>query len=213
MSTEALYPAIRQYLAQQEGKTPPANAVHHASLQKLATWLSQRKGKPAEIVVVCTGNSRRSILTSTLGNTLAAYRGWAGVKFHSAGTAPSAFNERTIKALQQIGVVITATGSQAKPGASGAMNPHYRVQWGEAVSSSAVEYSKVLGDISLPGKDFAAIMVCSEADGECPTVEGATLRMAMPFEDPKAFDGQPSEAAEYAKTRDLIAQTLLTLKV
>lgn len=209
---ETLFPAIRTYLQKQEAEPFTVAAVHQASLQKLGVWLKQRAKQKSEIVIVCTGNSRRSILTSTLGNCIAAYREWKGVRFHSAGTEPSAFNPRTITALQQCGVVITPTGSQAKVGKSGGKNPHYRVQWGKAAGSETVEYSKALGDVSLPGKDFAAVMVCTEADHGCPTVEGAALRLALPFDDPKTFDGTPREAEEYAKTRDLIARTLLATR-
>jgi hypothetical protein len=35
-------------------------------------------------------------------------------------------------------------------------------------------------------------MVCSEADKSCPSVDGAELRVGMPYDDPKYFDGTPS---------------------
>jgi arsenate reductase (thioredoxin) len=208
---DPIYQAVRKYLDEVGREAAPANAVHQESMQKLGTWLASRAKQKSDIVIVCTGNSRRSILGSTLGNIVSAYRQWPKVRFYSAGTTPSAFNPRTIATLQKIGVVITPTGSQAKAGKSGDKNPHYRVQWGSAASAESLEYSKALGDVSLPAKDFAALMVCSEADQECPTVEGATLRLALPFEDPKTFDDTPKEAEEYAKTRDLIARTLLRI--
>ena len=208
-----LYASISKYLASQESKQPPGNEVPQASIQKLSDWLKKRGKQKSEVVVICTGNSRRSILTSTLGNLIAVYREWPDVHFYSAGTAPSAFNLRTIAALKQIGVEITATGSQAKEGKKGEKNLHYRVQWGKANDAFSLEYSKALGDVSLPGKDFAALIVCSDADKDCPVVEGAAIRLAMPFDDPKAFDGMPNEAEEYAKTRDRIAQALLMIKL
>lgn len=208
-----LFSTISTYLASQDGKQPPVNEIHQASMQKFAQWLKMRGKKKTDVVVICTGNSRRSILTSTMGNLIAAYRKWPEVRFHSAGTAPSAFNSCTIAALKQIGVEITATGSQAKEGKKGEKNPHYKVQWGKDKDAYSLEYSKALGDVSLPGNDFAALIVCSDADKECPVVEGAAIRLALPFEDPKAFDGKPNESEEYAKTRDLIAQTLLAIKL
>lgn len=208
-----LFSTISTYLASQDGKQPPANEVHQFSMQKFAEWLKMRGKRKSEVVVICTGNSRRSMLTSTLGNVIAAYRKWPEVHFHSAGTAPSAFNVRTIAALKQIGVEITETGSQAKSGKKGEKNPHYKVQWGKDKHAYSLEYSKALGDVSLPGNEFAALIVCSDADKECPVVEGAAIRVALPFDDPKAYDGKPNESDEYAKTRDLIAQTLLLIKI
>lgn len=200
-----LYRSIHRYMASLDGQQPPSNEVHQSSMKQLSEWLKQRVKQKSDIIVICTGNSRRSILTSTLGNILAAYRNWEGVRFFSAGTSPSAFNLRTIATLKQIGVEITATGSQAKAGTMGEKNPHYKVQWGKGKDSFSLEYSKTLADVSLPARDFAALLVCSEADRECPVVEGASIRLGLPFADPKEHDGKPNEAACYAQTRDLIA--------
>lgn len=146
-----------------------------------------------------------------MGNIVAAYRNKKQLRFHSAGTAPSAFNSRTIATLKEIGLEITATGSQAKPGATHEANPHYLVKWGKAANATVVEYSKTLEDASIPGKDFAAVMVCDDADSKCPIVQGAALRVVMTFADPKALDGTRDESVEYGKTRDLLAQIMLQM--
>jgi arsenate reductase len=52
-------------------------------------------------------------------------------------------------------------------------------------------------------------MVCSEADTACPKVEGANVRIPVPYLDPKAFDGAPFEAAKYAERRDDIGRFML----
>jgi len=53
-------------------------------------------------------------------------------------------------------------------------------------------WSKKYNDTANPKKDFCAVMVCSEADKSCPSVDGAELRVGMPYDDPKYFDGTPS---------------------
>jgi len=206
---ERLFPKIKQYLDEQSAKLGKVAEAHQAAADELSRWITRRQKKPGDIIMVCTGNSRRSILGATMGNIVAAYRNQEQLRFHSAGTAPSAFNSRTIATLKEIGLIIEATGSQAKVGAKKEANPHYRIEWGKAASSSVVEYSKQLDDVVLPGKDFAAVMVCDDADAKCPTVAGAELRVSMKFLDPKAFDGAKNESAEYAKTRDLLAQSML----
>ncbi len=40
-------------------------------------------------------------------------------------------------------------------------------------------------------------MVCSSADRNCPFVPGAAMRLAIPYEDPKASDGTDEESAIY----------------
>lgn len=206
---DRLFAKIKQYLDDQSAKLPKVAEPHRAAVDELSRWIAKREKKPTDIIMVCTGNSRRSILGATMGNIVAAYRNKDHLRFHSAGTAPSAFNSRTIATLREIGLIIAATGSQAKVGAKKEANPHYRIEWGKGANSSVVEYSKHLDDVALPGRDFAAVMVCDEADDKCPTVQGASLRVSMTFKDPKAFDGTKDESAEYAKTRDLLAQTML----
>ena len=176
--------------------------AHRQAGTKLAGWLVKnfRPGEPLHVIVVCTGNSRRSILGATLGNIAAAYYGMPEVKFHSGGTAPTAFNARTISVLKAIGVVIEPMGKEAKRGQPQTANPVYRVRWGDADATETAEFSKLYSDSSNPRAGFAALMVCSEADAACPFVRGASLRVSMPYQDPKIFDGSPFEIGEVCRT-------------
>ena len=105
---------------------------HRLAGRKLADWIAEnyRPGRRLDVIVVCTGNSRRSILGATMGNIAAAYYGMPEVRFHSGGTAPSAFNTRTVKALKEIGVEIEPTGKEAPRGEPKTANPVYRIRWG-----------------------------------------------------------------------------------
>lgn len=174
-------------------------------------WIQRRRreGRPASVIIVCTGNSRRSILGSTLGNIAAAWAGDPDVRFFSGGTAPSAFNPRTIRALQAVGVAITPLAEQAIPGDAGEVNPKYLIQWGTAPVSQTVEFSKHYSNPVNPQTDFCAVMVCSDAADNCPVVLGASLRVALSFEDPKDYDGTAEEAAMYAQRRDQIGRAML----
>lgn len=182
---------------------------HAASASQLAKWIADksRGGEELHVIMVCTGNSRRSMLGSSLGNAAAAYYGFDRLHFHSGGTAPSAFNIRTISALTDMGFKIEATGREATRGEPKTANPTYKVTWGKPFSCD--EFSKMYSDPVNPQKGFAAIMVCSEADSECPSVAGASLRISMPFVDPKIYDGSAFEKAKYTERRDDIARTLL----
>lgn len=182
---------------------------HRQAAQKLAEWIvaNYETGKPIEAIVVCTGNSRRSILGSSMGNMAAAYYG-LDVHFYSGGTAPSAFNRRTVAALRDAGFVVTDTGAEAKRGSAKTLNPKLRIQWGDGLET--IEFSKRFSDESNPRTDFAALMVCSEADAECPTVPGAALRLSTPYLDPKVYDGSAFEAAKYNERRDDIGRMMLT---
>jgi hypothetical protein len=186
--------------------------THVKAGKSLADWIAAnyKPGQPLHVTVICTGNSRRSILGSTMGNIAAAYYGLPEVRFHSGGTAPSAFNPRTIACLKEIGVEIEPTGSEAPRGEPKTANPVYKVRWG-GQGLETTEFSKVYSDATNPQAGFAALMVCGEADEGCPFVKGATLRVSMPYLDPKIYDGDRFEAAKYAERRDDIGRLMLSV--
>ena len=210
-SRRRLAPAVRAHADLLTTSFGMIDESHRETGSALADWIAAhyRPGEPLHVTVVCTGNSRRSILGATMGNIAAAYYGMPEVRFHSGGTAPTAFNPRTIAALRSIGVEVEPTGTEAPRGEPGTANPVYRVRWGDP-AMEAVEFSKVYGDLANPQAGFAALMVCSEADAGCPFVKGATLRLSMPYLDPKAYDGSPFEAPKYAERRDDIGRLMLS---
>jgi arsenate reductase len=191
---------------------------HRAAGQKLAEWIGKeyRKGQRLDVVVVCTGNSRRSIMGAALGNVAAAYYGMPEVRFQSGGTAPTAVNVRTGNALRAIGIEVEATGQEAPRGEPATANPIYRIRWGSGGSPGepamdATEFSKRYDVASNPKSGFAALMVCSEADEGCPLVRGASLRVSMPYLDPKIYDGGSMETAKYAERRDDMGRLMLSV--
>jgi arsenate reductase (thioredoxin) len=186
---------------------------HRLAGEKLARWIAANyePGKPIHVIVVCTGNSRRSILGSSMGNLAAAYYGFPEIRFHSGGTAPTAFNSRTVAALKAIGFEVEPTGKEVKRGEPKTANPTYRVSWGEGFETQ--EFSKHYADPANPQEGFAALMVCGEADAACPFVKGASLRVSMPYLDPKIYDDGAYEAAKYAERRDDMGRLMLSVMV
>jgi arsenate reductase len=186
--------------------------------EKLADWIVKNytPGEALDAVFICTGNSRRSVMGATMGNIAAAHYGLPDIRFHSGGTAPTAVNERTIVALRAIGVEIEDTGEKAAPGPAGGANPVYSIRWGQPGTTDepaveATEFSKRFDDETSPQTGFAALMVCSEADAECPFVKGAALRVSMPYLDPKIFDGGSFESVKYAERRDDLGRLMLAV--
>jgi len=185
--------------------------LHREAGTKLSKWIADnyKADKQLHLTVVCTGNSRRSIIGSSMGNLAAAYYGMPNIHFHSGGTAPSAFNQRTVKTLRAIGFEIDPTGREAERGNPKTLNPVYRVAWGEGLE--ILEFSKHYADNSNPQSGFAALMVCNEADSECPIVKGSALRLSLPYLDPKIHDDGSLEDAKYAERRDDIGRFMLSV--
>lgn len=181
--------------------------------RELAEWIvaNHEPGQPVHVTCVCTGNSRRSLLGAAMGNLAAAYYGMPEIHFHSGGTAPTACNRRTIAKLTAIGFDIEATGGEARRGDPATANPIYRMRWGTGLETR--EFSKHYADPSNPQEGFAALMICSEADAECPVVAGAALRVSLPLLDPKMYDDGAYEAAKYAERRDDLGRFMLSVLV
>jgi arsenate reductase (thioredoxin) len=182
---------------------------HQRSANELAGWIAKNytADKPLGVSVICTGNSRRSVMGAVMGNVAAAYWGLPNVKFHSGGTSPSACNARTIKALEEIGLKVASAGQEAPRGKAGDPNPIYQILWGERTGMQ--EFSKLYSHSENPQQDFAAILVCDEAEEACPTVPGASIRIAAPYFDPKAYDNTSLETSKYAERRDDIGRLMV----
>lgn len=210
-SKASLTPGIAAHLETLRTSLDRIEEPHRRAGRELAEWIAanHRVGSTLSVTVVCTGNSRRSALGAMMGNAAASFLGMPEVRFASAGTTPSAFNSRTISALRAIGFDVEPTGECATSGPAGEPNPKYQVRWGTGPDQQLMEFSKALGDPALPRDDFAALMVCDEADAGCPFVPGASSRISMPFEDPKSADGTAEESSRYAETRDTIGRLLL----
>jgi arsenate reductase (thioredoxin) len=142
-------------------------------------------------------------------NLAAAYYGMPETRFHSGGTAPTAFNPRTVSTMKAIRFEVDPTGKEAERSEPKTENPIYRVFWGEGFETR--EFSKHYGDAGNPQGGFAALMVCSDADAACPFLKGATLRISMPYLYPKKHDGGVNEEAKYAERRHDVGRLMLTV--
>jgi arsenate reductase len=172
-------------------------------LDDVAAFVSWKRGagEAAELIFVCTHNSRRSQMGQAWAAAAAAHFGVDGVETYSGGTEATAFNLRAATALEKAGFIIE------KPVGD---NPRYRVTFDER--GPVVEcFSKTYDGPFNPTEGFAAIMTCSEADEACPIVPGAALRAPIRYEDPKVADGTTDEAAVYDERCSQIATEMLYL--
>ena len=89
-------------------------------------------------------------------------------------------------------------------------NPLYQARNGPQQEPMAA-FSKVYFDESNPQEDFCAVMTCSQADESCPIVKGASYRVFVPYDDPKAFDGTELESEKYDQRSRQISREMLYL--
>jgi arsenate reductase len=185
-----------------EDKFDGIPADRKAVLNQLADFIERRlkRNEKIELVFICTHNSRRSHISQIWAQAAAAYYGIPNVFSYSGGTEATAFNPRAVKAMQEAGFSITIR----KAGD----NPEFAVRFADG-ASPVIAFSKKYDDPFNPNKNFAAIMTCSHADENCPLVVGAAARIALPYNDPKDFDGTPQEAAMYSERVHEIGREIL----
>ena len=184
------YPEIDLFIADVVKNFDSIDEERKKQLKKLALYVKSKKeaGEEAKLTYICTHNSRRSHMSQLWGMVAADYYSIDGVSTFSGGTESTAFNPRSVACLKRAGFKI-------EPKTEGE-NPIYLVSYSE--NKPAVEaFSKKYTHETNPSENFVAVMTCSHADKNCPTVEGASLRLAIPYVDPKVSDNTPEEAATY----------------
>ena len=159
-------------------------------LRQLSNYIfsKQQANLPIRLVVICTHNSRRSHIGQLWLAAAAAHYGIENVHTYSGGTEATAFNPRAVRAMRQAGFeIVTAHETE---------NPVYFAAFD--YSPKAIKlFSKKYDHAENPTEDFAAIMVCTDADEACPIIVGAEKRFALPYEDPKSSDDSPMEKIMY----------------
>lgn len=199
-----LFPEIQQHLESLKTDLAQLASDRKEKLLQISAYVQAKiaDGHPAELIFICTHNSRRSHFGQIWAKVLADYYGISSVGTYSGGTEATALNPNAIAALRTIGL-------QIKP-EDNSTNPHYAIQYATEANPMAA-WSKVFTDSANPSQEFCAIMTCSEADEACPVVLGAKARVSLPFEDPKKADGTPQEAETYLIRSRQIATEMMFL--
>jgi hypothetical protein len=197
-------PAIASFVEERVSEFDRIPDERKKHLEKLAAYVHNRvsAGEPARLTFICTHNSRRSQMAQLWAETAAAYFGIGGVETYSGGTEAAAFDPRAVAALERAGFAIEK--------ATEGRNPVYEVRYhddGPALRA----FSKRHDEEPNPSEDFCAVTTCSRAETSCPIVYGASLRVAIPYEDPKTFDGTEREAMVYDERCRQIAREMLYL--
>ena len=166
-------------------------AARREKLETLADYITDkfRNGQRPALLIICTHNSRRSHLCQILAAFAADCYQLPHIDTYSGGTEATAFNPRAVRALRTAGFRIDCEDESAE-------NPVYKISWGTE-QTPLPAFSKVYDSKPNPTENFAAIPVCSEADAGCPIVAGCDFRLALPYDDPKAFDATKEEEFAY----------------
>ncbi len=193
---------LNSYIVERLEKTVEIPKSRQEILDTLSSWINQKvmADSTANLVFICTHNSRRSHMAQIWAQTAAHYFRVPGVQCYSGGTEATAFNPRSVKAMLNAGFEVEKITDDD--------NPVYHVIF-SSQADTIKAWSKTFDDSSNPQENFAAIMTCSDADQACPIVPGAEARFAVTYQDPKQFDNTPMEKAKYDERCAQIATEML----
>ncbi len=176
-------------------------------LLEIAKGIQQNLDKNIRLnlLFVCTHNSRRSQFGQLWASYFSQILGFSEyISCFSAGTEATECNIRTIRALESAG--FRAQFSVCQP------NPKYDLFSGKEVSPIRL-FSKTIDDSSLPKENIVALMTCSDAEENCPYVNGTLLKFSLNYKDPKEFDNTLEEKEAYwLKSKEIASEILFILK-
>jgi arsenate reductase len=197
-----LYPDLASYVAALQADKDDIPAERKAVLERLAGLVRVRTAarEIAKLTFICTHNSRRSQMAQVWAQTAAQHFSVPCVEAYSGGTEASAFNPRAVAALQRAGFRVDTSEEGG--------NPVSNVRFADDMDPIEC-FSKVYHRPPNPTQGFLAVMTCSQADRDCPLVLGAIERIAIPYDDPKSFDGTEQEAAKYDERCRQIGREML----
>ncbi len=186
-----LYPALQQQITEFTKEVDAIPPDRRKQLDLLREALIQRNWN-ANLLFICTHNSRRSHLAQVWARACAVQANRTEIDTYSGGTEVTAFNPQAAEALRVSGFHIPAVAGN---------NPEYRVSFAAELPPVRC-FSKRYDSNENPPRGAIAVMTCTDADEACPHVANAALRFALPYTDPKAADGTPDAAKVYL-TRSL----------
>ncbi len=201
MKKEELFPKLYTYCNSLSTEFNQIPEERKAELKDIANFIvEQRKDhKSANLLFVCTSNSRRSHMAQVWSQIASYYYGIDSVFTFSGGTEQTRVNINAIDALIRTGIEIYSNNE--------CENPLRYIRVGNKINPWVI-FSKKYTDATNPKNNFAAVMVCSEADKACPFVEGAETRIGLPYQDPKEFDNSPLKEAKYDERCRQIAREM-----
>jgi hypothetical protein len=172
LDTKKMFPQIKAFVENAINDFDAISQERKNVLKKLSQFVQSKvdANEKIALVYICK---------------VAAYHyGFTHIETYSGGTEATAFNPNAIASIGSTGFQITATGDDK--------NPHYHVVFDEN-GAEVLCFSKRYDDDTNPKTNFAAVMTCTDADGNCPVILGASLRVSTPYVDPKKADGTPEQ--------------------
>jgi arsenate reductase (thioredoxin) len=176
-------------------------AERKVELDAVALVLKQKIGNNNSLRLnfICTHNSRRSHLGQIWAQTLAFHFGIKNVQCYSGGTEATAVYKLVLSALTSQGFEIVQL--------SESQNPNFVIKF-DNNEPGVLCFSKKYDHPVNPRSEFVALLTCDSAYEACPSVQGASHKLSLMYQDPKMYDVDPNALAFYKEKSIEIASEL-----
>lgn len=191
-----MFESVKKFCEERIEEFDQIPEIRKEQLEKVSQYVKTHKN--AQLVFVCTHNSRRSQLAQVWTAIAAEHYGLVSTHSFSAGTEITAFHPNAIGTLVRAGVKVERSENTE--------NPYCFLDFGGENSIKC--FSKTIEHESLPKSSFAAIMTCGHAEENCPFLPGADLRIPITYEDPKVSDDTSKSDEVYDERCAQIAREL-----
>ncbi len=161
-------------------------------LELLRKYIQQKLEREQEVnlIFVCVQNSRRSHLSQVIAQYTAYEYQIDKINCYSGGVEVTSIHPNTVAILRKLGFEII----QKIEGE----NPVF--EWRYKPSQSIVLlYSKNFEEVTSRLEHFAAVMVCTETENNCPYIPGAEHKIFLPYDDPKTADNSENPLDAYLR--------------
>ena len=167
-------------------------------LNEIVNYINKKRSenKISKLNFICTHNSRRSQFCQFWATFFSNYYN-IRCEAYSGGTVETEVYKSVVNNIRDYGFNISFKESN---------NPIYSIKFKNLNLGNY--FSKLYYDFENPKNEFAAIMTCSDAENNCPCVEGSEIKFSLPYEDPKKYDKSKSEKNDYKKTSEKIASEM-----
>jgi len=154
------------------------------------------ENKIPKLNFICTHNSRRSQFCQFWASFFSNYYN-IKCEVYSGGTVETEVHKSVLNNISDYGFNIIFKECN---------NPTYSIKFKN--QNLGNYFSKFYYNFENPKNEFAAIMTCTDAENNCPVVEGSEIKFSLPYEDPKKYDKSKNEKNEYKKTSETIASEM-----
>ena len=159
-------------------------------------YKTRSEKKIPKLNFICTHNSRRSQFCQFWATFFSNYYN-IKCEVYSGGTVKTEVYKSVLNNIRDYSFNISFKQCN---------NPIYSIKFKN--QNLGNYFSKLYYDFENPKNEFAAIMTCSDAENNCPLVEGSEIKFSLPYEDPKKYDKSKIEKTEYKKTSEKIASEM-----